>query len=58
MVLDIFCLVSGLKINMGKSVLLGINSNNDWLHNLANSIGCTVGNWPIKYLGLPLEAIH
>ena len=39
---------------MGKSVLLGINMEEDSLSNAANSTRCTVGSWPIKYLGLPL----
>ena len=39
---------------MGKSVLLGINIEERIVTNLANSIGCSVGCWPTKYLGLPL----
>lgn len=37
---------------MKKSVLLEINVDDDYLHNLAAALGCEVGSWPIKYLGI------
>lgn len=48
--LDIFCLALGLKINMAKSVLLGINLGEEETQHLVNIIGCSAGSWPIKYL--------
>lgn len=52
--LNVYYLVSGMKIKKSKSVLLGINMEIEQVANLANSIGCSMGNWPIKYLGVPL----
>ena len=45
MVVRCISLVSRLRINLGKSVLLAIN--------LANSIGCSAGSGPTQYLVLP-----
>ena len=41
-------------MNLRKNTLLGINADDDLIHNLAALSGCEVGFWPIKYLGLPL----
>ena len=53
-VVDFFCAVSGLKINLRKSSIVGINFQDQKLIDLASSVGCEIGNWPLKYLGLPL----
>ena len=37
---------------MGKSVLLGINVEEGLISDLANSIGCLVGNMAYQVLGL------
>lgn len=39
---------------MGNSILLGNNVDERLVGDFANSIGCLVGCWPIKFLGLPL----
>ena len=52
--LELFGSVSGLRVNLRKSTLLGINIDDDMLQNLASFSRCEVGAWPIKYLGLPL----
>ena len=54
-VLGLFCSVSGLKINMGKSTILGMGVNDRIVSSMAGFVGCEVGVWPITYLGLPLE---
>ena len=48
-------MVSGLKINLGKSELvpIGVVHNFDLLLNV---LGCKQGTLPMKYLGLPLGA--
>ncbi|KAH9670660.1 er membrane protein complex subunit 10 [Citrus sinensis] len=46
--------VSGLKINLRNSSIVGINFQDQKLIDLASSVGCEIGNWPLKYLGLPL----
>ena len=52
--LALFCSVSGLKINMSKSTILGVGVDDDIVSSVAESVGCEVGAWLIKYLGLPL----
>ena len=52
-ILQAFSSISGLRVNMRKSTLLGINTNDKLIHNLAILSECEVGVWPIKYLGLP-----
>lgn len=53
-VLESFCLISGLKINKSKCSLVGINTEVERLERQADEQGCEVGTWPMKYLGLPL----
>ena len=52
--LKIFCEVFGSKINFGKNTLLGINLQEEEVSYLAELVECSVGIWPIKYLGLHL----
>ena len=53
-ILEVFGSISGLRVNLRKSIILGINIEDDLIHNLATITGCEVGVWPISYLGLPL----
>ncbi|KAK1321991.1 putative ribonuclease H protein [Acorus calamus] len=53
-ILKCFERLSGLHINFDKSVLLPINVGDQGAHSLASIIGCTVGEFPCKHLGLPL----
>ena len=46
--------MSGLKINFGKSTLLGIKLKAEEVAYLVDLLQCSVGAWPIKYLGLQL----
>ena len=46
--------VSGLKINLEKSTILGINTRQELLPSLALIFYCRVSEWPFSYLGLPL----
>ena len=53
MVLISFEIVSGLKVNLGKSELVAVGA----VHNmdlLVAVLGCKQGSLPMKYLGLPL----
>ena len=43
LLLDVFCLASGLKINLAKSQLLGINMAENVISEKASSLGCEVG---------------
>lgn len=44
-----FCAISGMKINMHKSQILGLNMDKGAVESLANLVGCEVGQWPLKY---------
>lgn len=55
--LKIFDLTLGLKVNMLKSCMVGINLEELRIRELAEVVGCKVVVWPIKYLGAPLD-IH
>ena len=47
--------VFGLKINLDKSTLLGINMNQDQVQALASLLDNRVLEWSISHLSLPLE---
>ena len=53
-VVGLFCSISGLKINMGKSTILGMGVEDEFLASTAKLLGCEVGVWPTKYLVMPL----
>ncbi|XP_059635896.1 uncharacterized protein LOC132278084 [Cornus florida] len=48
-----FAAVSGLKINVGKSVFVPVGDVLD-ISSLDTVLGCGVGAFPLPYLGLPL----
>ncbi|GJS67055.1 putative RNA-directed DNA polymerase, eukaryota, reverse transcriptase zinc-binding domain protein [Tanacetum coccineum] len=50
-VLECFYRVSGLKINMSKSKIMGIHVNNDKISRAADKLGCLVLKTPFLYLG-------
>lgn len=50
----VFELISGLRINMEKCGLVGINMSDSKVNNLADAIGCVTLAWPITYLGILL----
>lgn len=52
---ELFCHVSGLKINLSMSCILSINCAKSKVIALANYLGSEVGTWLLKYLSLPLE---
>jgi hypothetical protein len=53
-ILQKIALSSGLKVNYHKSCLVPINIDHEKATTLANVFGCTVGDFPFTYLGLPL----
>ncbi|KAK9095318.1 hypothetical protein Scep_026787 [Stephania cephalantha] len=53
-VVQTFCVISGLQLNMDKCLLAGINMDEQIVRQKARSIGCGEGSWPMKYLGMPL----
>ena len=50
----VFGHISGLKVNLDKSNIYGINLKQNHLSRLAKLLDCKVSGWPIPYLGLPL----
>lgn len=55
-ILKVFELISGLKINLSKSCISGINLNPPTFHSLVSLAGCDLKELPISYLGLSLGA--
>ncbi|GLT40913.1 hypothetical protein SLA2020_150100 [Shorea laevis] len=53
-IMRIFELVSGLKINFGKSQLVGINVSEEWMSKMAHILNCKQGKLPCRYLGVPI----
>ncbi|PWA92818.1 reverse transcriptase domain, Reverse transcriptase zinc-binding domain protein [Artemisia annua] len=53
-ILNNFRKVSGLAINLSKSILYGIGVSSDQIKNLALSLNCKGDVTPFKYLGLPV----
>jgi hypothetical protein len=49
--------VSGLKINLAKSILVHVGNVNNVVK-LANILGCGTSSLPLKYLGMPLGASY
>jgi hypothetical protein len=57
LILLCFEAVSGLKVNLGKYEIVAIGEVED-IGALATILGCSVATFPMKYLGLPLEASY
>jgi hypothetical protein len=55
LVLYLYELMSGLKINFSKSEVILINGDNDLCLQYAELFDCQVGDFPIKYLGVPVS---
>ena len=54
-ILTCFEQVSGMRINYSKSELVPINLCEDDVNALKSIFGCSIGTFPIKYLGIPLH---
>lgn len=53
-IIQLFELLLGLKINLSKSVIAGINMDPGIVNSYASLSGCTVLQWRISYLDVPL----
>jgi len=53
-VLSLFAVMSGLKVNFHKSLLVGVNIADSWLNEAASLLNCKVGKVPFMYLGLSI----
>lgn len=52
--LRIFQAISGLKVNFSKSSMVDINVEDRILSSYVEAMRCSVGSWPMSYLGMPL----
>ena len=52
LILLVFGRLSGLRINLNNSTLLGINISPDQTTRLASLLDCAVSDWPLSYLHL------
>lgn len=55
LLLYMYELMAGLKINFTKSEVITINDEGDWDRQYADIFNCQVGAFPIKYLGVPIS---
>ena len=55
LLLYLFELMSGLKINFDKSEIIIIGGDNETNMAYADMFGCQVGSLPMKYLGTPIS---
>jgi len=51
-ILSLFAVMSGLKVNFHKILLVGNNIANSWLNEAASILNCMVGKVSFTYLGL------
>lgn len=47
--------ISGMRINFHKGEMIPMNLEPNDIHKIAHIFGCPVGDFPIKYLGIPLH---
>ncbi|KAJ0546635.1 putative RNA-directed DNA polymerase [Helianthus annuus] len=55
-ILRCFYLASGLRVSLVKSSFFGVNVGNDSVQEVAGLLGCRVGCFPFKHLGLQVGA--
>ncbi|XP_028112427.1 uncharacterized protein LOC114310576 [Camellia sinensis] len=51
-ILRIFEIVSGLKVNLSKSSVVGINLGESYVRRVADMLGCSIELFPLKYLAI------
>lgn len=56
MILEVLEEVSGLKVNLNKCLLVGMNMKERALERAAFIMGCQIGTLSISFLGLPLPS--
>jgi hypothetical protein len=55
LLLYMYEMMAGLKINFNKSEILVINDDSNWGEVYADIFNCQIGTFPIKYLGVPVS---
>ena len=54
LLLYLFEVMSGLKINFHKSEILCVGGDDNILTTYADMFNCQIGHFPMKYLGIPV----
>jgi hypothetical protein len=52
-----FEVISGLKVNFHKSILVGANVSDSWLNEASMVLNGKIGHVPFFYLGLPIGGV-
>ena len=55
LLLYLFEVMSGLKINFLKSEIFSVRADDETMHKYAEMFNCQIGNFPMKYLGMPVS---
>ena len=55
LLLYMYELMAGLKINFSKSEILTIKDEEGWDRKYADIFNCQLGTFPIRYLGVPIS---
>lgn len=53
-ILQVFQLLSGMRINFSKSNVFCCNKNPEWARSCSSILECNIGSWPLIYLGVPI----
>lgn len=54
-ILDTFGHASGLRVNLAKTLAVPIRCSEDQIRLVTEALGCPIGAFPCKYLGIPLS---
>ncbi|XP_078173997.1 uncharacterized protein LOC144567705 [Carex rostrata] len=54
LIIRIFAVVSGLRVNYAKSIFVPINIPPEQMQLISEIMGCTRSQFPVQYLGMPL----
>jgi hypothetical protein len=57
-IFNFFELMSALKVNYHKSVLVSFNNTIQWMNGAASALNCKSGSYPFIDLGLPIGGDH
>ena len=55
LLLYMFEMMSGLKVNFQKSEILTVGGDENVVNKYAEIFNCEVGSFPLKYLGMPVS---
>lgn len=55
LLLYLFEMLAGFKINFNKSEVLMVNDDESWGPQYADIFNCQIGLFPIKYFGVPIS---